>query len=214
MDGSQQGIKKTRAEQQAARAVDRRCLLACFAISIFLVVWITLASRSFNFRFVVFLFVLPWILLRAGGLVTAALRFPSFFVLDFLLGVAVVSIAVMVWKLLVPLSLWLLLIVILVAVASLPKLLPHNRRDPVSAFDLLGVIASLAAATAGLKTLSCQCARSKVPWCLSHGRTFSSMPDRRAKLGELKLYLKSVTMSGMASLQSSITTRATPWPCV
>ena len=140
-------LKETRAAQQAARAVDRRCLLACFAISIFLVVWITLASRSFNFRFAVFLFLLPWILLRAGGLITAALRLPSFFALDFLLGVAVVSIAVMAWKLLVPLSLWLLLIVILVAVASLPKLLPHNQRDPVSAFDLLGVIASLAAAT-------------------------------------------------------------------
>ena len=141
-------LKETRAEQQAARAVDRRCLLACFAISTFLVVWVTLASRSFNFRFAVFLFLLPWILLRAGGLITAALRLPSFFVLDFLLGVAVVSIAVMAWKLLVPLSLWLLLIVILVAVASLPKFLPHNQRDPVSAFDLLGVIASLAAATA------------------------------------------------------------------
>ena len=73
-------LNETRAEQQAARAVDRRCLLACFAISIFLVVWITLASRSFNFPFAVFLFLLPWILLRAGGLITAALRLPSFFV--------------------------------------------------------------------------------------------------------------------------------------
>jgi hypothetical protein len=140
--------KETRAEEQAARAVDRRCLLACFAISIFLVVWITLAGRSFNFRFAVFLFLLPWILLRAGGVITAALRLPSFFVLDFLLGVAVISIAVMTWKVLIPFSLWLLLIVILVAVASLPKLLPRNQRDPVSAFDLLGVIASLVAATA------------------------------------------------------------------
>ena len=40
------------------------------------------------------------------------------------------------------------MVVILVAVAVLPKLLPHNRRDPVSAFDLLCVIASLAIATA------------------------------------------------------------------
>jgi hypothetical protein len=148
MSESQQRTKTFEEKQQPAHAFDRRCLLACFAISIFLVVWITLASRSFNSRFAVFLFLLPWVLLRAGGLITAALRLPSFFALDFLLGVAVVSIAVMVWKVLIPFSLWFLLIVILVAVASLPKLLPHNQRDAVSAFDLLCVIASLVAATA------------------------------------------------------------------
>jgi hypothetical protein len=147
MSESQQRTKTFEEKQQPARVFDRRCLLACFAISIFLVIWITLASGRFNLRSAVFLFVLPWVLLRAGGLITAALRLPSFFALDFLLGVAVVSIAVMAWKILIPFSLWLLLIVILVAVAGLPKLLPHNHRDAVSAFDLLGVIVTLAAAT-------------------------------------------------------------------
>jgi hypothetical protein len=135
-------------EQQLARRFDSYGLLACLVISAFLIVWITLASKSLNFGTVVFLFTLPWVLLRAGAIVTAALRFPSFFALDFLLGVAVLSIAVMAWKVLIPLSLWLLLVVILVAIGVLPKLLPHNRRDPVSAFDLLCVIAGLAVATA------------------------------------------------------------------
>ena len=119
--------------------------LSC--ISVFLIVWITLASKSLNFGSVVFLFALPWVLLRAGAIVTAALRFPSFFALDFLLGVTVVSVAVMGWKFFVPVSLWVLLIVLLVAVASIPKLLPRHRRDPLSALGLLSVIVSLVAAT-------------------------------------------------------------------
>jgi len=122
-------------------------LLACIAISTFLVVWITLASGSFNLRSAVFLFVLPWVLLRAGSIITAALRLPSFFALDFLLGVAIVSVGVMTWKIFVPFSLWILLIILLIAVAGIPKLLPHYQRDPVSALDLLCVIVSLAAAT-------------------------------------------------------------------
>ena len=104
-------------------------------------------AKSLNFGSVVFLFALPWVLLRAGAIVTAALRFPSFFALDFLLGVTVVSVAVMSWKFFVPLSLWVLLIVLLVAVASIPKLLPRHRRDPLSALGLLSVIVSLVAAT-------------------------------------------------------------------
>jgi hypothetical protein len=148
MSEAQQQTGMLNKPQQSARRFDGYCWVACSTISIFLVVWIALASRSFNLRFAVFLFVLPWILLGAGGIITAALRLPSFFALDFLLGVAVVSIAVMAWKLLMPLSLWLLVVVILVVVGVLPKLLPHNRRDPVSAFDLLCVIASLAIATA------------------------------------------------------------------
>ena len=121
--------------------------MACLLISIFFIVWITLASKSLNFGSVVFLFALPWVLLRAGAIVTAALRFPSFFALDFLLGVTVVSVAVMSWKFFVPVSLWVLLIVLLVAVASIPKLLPRHRRDPLSALGLLSVIVSLVAAT-------------------------------------------------------------------
>ena len=113
----------------------------------FFIVWITLASKSLNFGAVLFLFALPWVLLRAGAIVTAALRFPSFFALDFLLGVTVVSVAVMGWKFFVPVSLWVLLVVLLVAVASIPKLLPRHRRDRLSALGLLGVIISLFAAT-------------------------------------------------------------------
>jgi hypothetical protein len=147
MSESQQRTKKFEAEQQPARPFDRRCLLACLAISAFLVVWITLASGRFNLRSVVFLLVLPWVLLRAGGIITAALRMPSFFALDFLLGVAVVSVGVMAWKIFVPFSLWVPLIILPIAVAGIPKLLPHHQRDPISTLGLLGVIASLAAAT-------------------------------------------------------------------
>src|SRR5206468_6951084 len=134
-------------EKQRPRSIDRCCLLACLAISIFLVVWITLASGSFNLRSAVFLLVLPWVLLRAGGIITAALRLPSFFVLDFLLGVATVSVGVMAWKIFVPFSLWVLLIILLIAVAGIPRVLRDHQRDPVSALDLLCVIVSLVAAT-------------------------------------------------------------------
>src|SRR5215467_7226547 len=86
-----------------ADGFDTYGLLACVIISTFLIVWITLASKSLNVGTVVFLFALPWVLLRAGAIVTAAVRFPSFFALDFLLGVTVVSVAVMSWKFFVPL---------------------------------------------------------------------------------------------------------------
>jgi hypothetical protein len=147
MNESQQRTKKFEEKQQPVRAFDRHCLLACLAISIFLAAWITLASGSFNLRSAVFLLVLPWVLLRAGGIITAALRLPSFFALDFLLGVAIVSVGVMAWKIFVPFSLWVALIVLLITVAGIPKFLPDHQRDPVSALGLLGVIVSLAAAT-------------------------------------------------------------------
>jgi hypothetical protein len=133
-------------KKQPARGFDTCALLACLAISAFLIVWITLASRSFNLRSTVLLAVLPWLLLRAGSIITAALRLPSFFSLDFLLGVALVSIGVLAWKVFVPLSLWVLLIILLIAVAGIPKLLPHQRA-PLSALGLLSVIVSLIAAT-------------------------------------------------------------------
>ena len=135
-------------EQQLARRFDSYGLTACLLISAFLIVWITLASNSLNFGTVVFLFALPWLLLRAGAIVTAALRFPSFFALDFLLGVAVVSVVVLAWKVFVPLSLWVMLIVLLIAIAGIPKLLPQQKRDPLSSLGLLAVIVSLVAATA------------------------------------------------------------------
>ena len=147
MSHIQQLASTDQQKQQPARGFDSYGLVACLVISIFLIVWITVASKSLNFGSAVFLFALPWVLLRAGAIVTAALRFPSFFALDFLLGVTVVSVAVMTWKFFVPISLWVLLIVLLVAVASIPKLLPHHRRDPLSALGLLSVIVSLVAAT-------------------------------------------------------------------
>jgi hypothetical protein len=147
MNESQQRTEKFEKEQQPARAFDSRCLVACLAISTFLVVWITLASGSFNLRSAVFLLVLPWVLLRAGGIITAALHLSSFFALDFLLGVAIVSVGVMAWKVFVPFSLWVALIILLIAVAGIPKFLPDHQRDPVSALGLLSVIAGLVAAT-------------------------------------------------------------------
>ena len=147
MSEIQQLAKPDEQKQQPGRGFDTYGLLACLLISIFLIVWITLASKSFNFGAVAFLFALPWVLLRAGAIVPVALRFPSFFALDFLLGVIVVSVAVMSWKLFVPVSLWVLLIVLLVAVASIPKLLPRHRRDSLSALGLLSIILSLIAAT-------------------------------------------------------------------
>ena len=147
MSHIQQRASTDEQKQQSARGFDTYGLLACLSISVFLIVWITLASKSLNFGAVVFLLALPWVLLRAGAIVTAALRFPSFFALDFLLGVAVVSLLILTWKVFVPLSLWVLMIVLLVAVAWIPKLLPHVRRAPLSSLGLLAVIVSLVAAT-------------------------------------------------------------------
>jgi hypothetical protein len=112
MSETQQLTGTKQQTQQSARTLDTYGLLACIAISAFATAWITVASRSFNLRSVLFLLVLPWVLLRAGAIVTAALRFPSFFALDFLLGVTVISVVVMTWKFFVPLSVWFLLIVV------------------------------------------------------------------------------------------------------
>jgi hypothetical protein len=147
MSHIQQLAKTGEQKQQPARADDSYGLLACVVISIFLIAWITLVTKSLNFGVVVFLFALPWVLLRTGGIVTTALRFPSFFALDFLLGATVISVAVMIWKLFVPVSLWVSLVVLLVAVASIPNLLPRHRRDPLSVLGLLSLILSLVAAT-------------------------------------------------------------------
>jgi hypothetical protein len=60
MNESQQRTKKfEEKQQQPARAFDGNCLLACLAISIFLIVWITLASGSLNPYSAVFLLALP-----------------------------------------------------------------------------------------------------------------------------------------------------------
>ena len=143
----QRRTKTNEPKQRSARGFDTYSLLACVAISAFLVAWITLASGRFNLYSAAFLVALPWILLRAGSIVTAAIRLPSFFALDFLLGVAAVSVGVMAWKVFVPLSLWVLLIVLLLAIAGIPKLLSKQQCDPLSSLGLLGVIVSLLAAT-------------------------------------------------------------------
>jgi hypothetical protein len=147
MNQIQQLAKPDDQKQQPVRGFDSYGLLACLLISAFLIVWISLASKSLNFGSVVFLLALPWVLLRAGAIVTVALRYPSFFALDFLLGVTVTSVAVMTWKFFVPVSLWVLLILLLVAIASIPKLLPPYKRDRLSPLGFLSVIVSLVAAT-------------------------------------------------------------------
>jgi hypothetical protein len=148
MRHTQQLLGTTEQKQQPSRGFDTYSLLACLAISAFLILWITFAGGSFNLRSAFFLLVLPWFLLRAGGIISAAIRLPSFFALDFLLGVAVVSIVVLAWKVFVPLSLWVMLIILLIAIAGIPKLLPQQKRDPLSSLGLLAVIVSLIAATA------------------------------------------------------------------
>ena len=147
MNESQQRTKKFEEKLQPARGFDTYSLLACLAISAFLIVWITLASGSFNLRSALFLVVLPWVLLRAGGIISAAIRLPSFFAFDFLLGVGVVSVVILAWKVFVPLSLWVLMIVLLIAVAWVRKPLRHRQCAPLSALGLLAVIVSLVAAT-------------------------------------------------------------------
>ena len=147
MRQTHQLTEATDQKQQRAPAFDTCGLLACLTISAFLTVWITLASGNFSLRSAVFLFLLPWILLRAGAIITAAIRLPSFFALDFLLGVAAVSIVVMAWKVVIPLSLWILLMVLLIAIGGIPRLLPARQRESLSALGLLGIIVSLVAAT-------------------------------------------------------------------
>ena len=120
---------------------------ACLAISTFLVVWVTLASGEFSGRAVAVLIALPWMLLRAGGIATTLLRLPSFFAFDCIVGVALISTAVLAWKILVPLSLWLLLPVLVVTIAGAPELLHHQQRQRVSALELVAVVVRLVAAT-------------------------------------------------------------------
>src|SRR6266513_3811848 len=113
-------------KQRSARIFDKFGLLACVAISAFASAWITLATGNFNLRSALFFFVLPWVLLRAGAMVTSVLRFPSFFAFDFLLGVATISIGIMAWKLFVPLSLWVMMTVLLVAIAVIPMFMARQ----------------------------------------------------------------------------------------
>src|SRR4029077_4755539 len=147
MRDTKQLTRTTDQKLQPTGGFDRYSSIACLAISAFFIVWITLAGGSFNLRSALFLLVLPWVLLRAGGIISAALRLPSFFALDFMLGVTVVSVVVLAWKIFVPSSLWVLLIVLPIAVAGIPKLLAPQQRDPLSSLGLLGVIVSLLAAT-------------------------------------------------------------------
>ena len=134
-------------DQQPARIFDIFGLVACIAISAFTIVWITLASRNFNLSSVLFLLVLPWVLLRAGAIVTSILRFPSFFALDLLLGVVTVSIAVMAWKSFVPLSLWVMMSFLLLGIVVIPMLIVRQQRPPLSGLGLVAILVSLVAAS-------------------------------------------------------------------
>ncbi|MEP7071697.1 MAG: hypothetical protein ABI839_04870 [Verrucomicrobiota bacterium] len=116
-------------------------------ISLVLIAWITLASRKFEWRAAALLIALPWMLLRAGGIVTNSLGLPTCFAFDCILGVVVISTFLLTWKLLVPLSLWLLFLGLIAMVAAVPVLLRHGKRQRVSALELLAVIVSLIAAT-------------------------------------------------------------------
>ena len=209
MSHFEQLAKTDEQKQQPARSFDTDGLVACLLISAFLITWITLASKSLNFGSVVFLFALPWVLLRAGAIVTAALRFPSFFALDFLLGVTVISVAVMGWKLFVPVSLWVLLIVLLVAIASIPKLLPRDRRDPLSALGLLSVIVSLVAATGWSQDLIFPTTSLDGTVVFKPWSDFFIHATFVARSWDPKLCFKLGIMSGRAFRQSSITTRVT-----
>jgi|GEM_PF-1817666 len=122
-------------------------VLASLAISGFLIAWITLVTGSFHLRAALFLFALPWVLLGAGSLLNTALRLPSFFALDLLTGVTVLSVIILGWKVWVPLSLWVLIIFLLVAVVLGYGIVPRGRCARLSAPGLLAIIVSLVAAT-------------------------------------------------------------------
>jgi hypothetical protein len=86
MSETQQLSVKTEQKQQAAGRFDTCGLLACFLISGFLIVWITLASGTFNLPCALFLAALPWILLRAGRDYHCRSRVSVFFRARFPLG--------------------------------------------------------------------------------------------------------------------------------
>src|SRR5947207_15164091 len=79
MNKGQQGTRSFEEKQLLARAFDGRCVLAWLARSIFLIVFISLACRSFNRFSAVFLLLLRWVLLSAGGIFTTALWLSAFF---------------------------------------------------------------------------------------------------------------------------------------
>ncbi|MBX6325067.1 MAG: hypothetical protein IRY93_03405 [Chthoniobacterales bacterium] len=122
-------------------------LLASLTISGFLIVWVTLVTGSFHLRAALFLFLIPWVLLGAGSLVTTALRLPSFFALDLITGVATLSVIILAWKVWVPLSLWILMILLLITVVFANGIVPRGRCARLSGPGLLAIIVSLVAAT-------------------------------------------------------------------
>ncbi len=104
-------------------------------------------AEGFGWRAAILLAFLPWMLLRAGGIVTTLLRVPTFFALDFTVGVTVISVAVMAWKICMPLSVWLLLIVLVIAIVGIPEAIQHRQAERVCSLDFLAVIVALVAAT-------------------------------------------------------------------
>jgi hypothetical protein len=134
--------------QQTPHAFDKYRLLACLFISLFLISWITLAAKGCNIRVIVFFLILPYLLLRTGGIITRSLALPASFTLDFLIGVVAISVAVMTWKIFVPFSLWILLLILFVSVVAVSKVLAQPPGEPMPGFELLAIIVSLAATTA------------------------------------------------------------------
>ena len=126
--------------------VDPLSGVSCLAVSAISLFWITLANGGFEFGATIFLAILPWVS-RAGSICTRVLGRSSFWVLDLIVGMAVSSIAMMVWKLLVPVSLWVFVILLLFAVTILPRFLPGVERQKMTSWEFLAVLTGLIAAT-------------------------------------------------------------------
>lgn len=123
-------------------------LAAWFVISLSLSAWIIAAAGTFNMRAIGFFLLFPYVLLVYGRVVSAALALPASFTLDFVLGVVVISIAVMIWKLFVPFSLWIFLVILLISVVGALKITVQASPEPTSCIEFLAVVVTLAATTA------------------------------------------------------------------
>ena len=121
--------------------------MACLAISSASLCWVTLADGTLSVGAAVFLVILPWVLLRVGRAFTHLIGFPSFFSFDFLLGFILVSMGFVVWKLVVPVSLWALLAILALAAGILSASKQSNSEARMSGAEFLALAISVAAAT-------------------------------------------------------------------
>ena len=122
-------------------------IMACLAISCVSLCWVTLAGGTFSVEAAIFLLILPWVLLQVGQVFTRLTGFPSFFSFDFLLGFILVSTGFVVWKLVVPISLWALLAILVLGAGTLSVLKLSKAVKGMSEAEFLAVAISLVAAT-------------------------------------------------------------------